>query len=123
MDRASHSPSPSAPIIVLLPDQSMFGESGDPTVLGLGLARRTAIAARRAGYSRVYFQARDHVAPQGIPAISDWRSLSDDFVLQPGPLIIVDAAILAEPDWLEKLVGISLAPAKWAVIPRKMIVL
>jgi len=122
MDRDSHSLSPSAPIIVLLPDQSTFGESGEPTVLGLGLARRTALAARRAGYSRVYFQARDHAAPQGVPTISDWRSLADDFALQPGPLIIVHAAILAEPDWLEKLVGIYLAPAKWAAIPRKMIV-
>ena len=122
MDRDSHSLSPSAPIIVLLRDQSTFGESGEPTVLGLGLARRTALAARRAGYSRVYFQARDHAAPQGVPTISDWRSLADDFALQPGPLIIVHAAILAEPDWLEKLVGIYLAPAKWAAIPRKMIV-
>src|SRR5215831_19951862 len=122
MDRDSHSLSPSAPIIVLLPDQSTFGESGELTVLGLGLARRTALAACRAGYSRIYFQARDHAAPQGIPAISDWRSLADDFALQPGPLIIVHAAILAEPDWLEKLVGIYLPPAKWAAIPRKMIV-
>src|SRR5215831_4560203 len=123
MDRDSHSLSPSAPIIVLLPDQSMFGESGEPTVLGLGLARRTALAARRAGYSRVYFQARDHAAPQGILAISDWRSLADDFALQPGPLIIVHGAILAEPDWLEKLIDVSPKAANWAAIPHKMIVL
>jgi 1L-myo-inositol 1-phosphate cytidylyltransferase / CDP-L-myo-inositol myo-inositolphosphotransferase len=128
MDRDSHSPSPSAPIIVLLPDPSTstlkptFGNS-EPTVLGLGLARRTALAARRAGYSRVYFQARDHAAPQGIPAISDWRRLGDGFALRPGPLIIVHGAILAEPDWLEKLIDISPTPANWAAIPHKMIVL
>jgi 1L-myo-inositol 1-phosphate cytidylyltransferase / CDP-L-myo-inositol myo-inositolphosphotransferase len=129
MDRDSHSPSPSAPIIVLLPDPSAstlkpaFGDGGEPTVLGLGLARRTALAARRAGYSRVYFQARDHAAPQGIPAISDWRRLGDGFALHPGPLIIVHGAILAEPDWLEKLIDISPTPANWAAIPHKMIVL
>jgi 1L-myo-inositol 1-phosphate cytidylyltransferase / CDP-L-myo-inositol myo-inositolphosphotransferase len=129
MDRDSHSPSPSAPIIVLLPDPSTstlkptFGNGSEPTVLGLGLARRTALAARRAGYSRVYFQARDHAAPQGIPAISDWRRLGDGFALRPGPLIIVHGAILAEPDWLEKLIDISPTPANWAAIPHKMIVL
>jgi phosphatidylglycerophosphate synthase len=129
MDRDSHSPSPSAPIIVLLPDPSTstlkptFGNGSEPTVLGLGLARRTALAARRAGYSRVYFQARDHAAPQGIPAISDWRRLGDGFALHPGPLIIVHGAILAEPDWLEKLIDISPTPANWAAIPHKMIVL
>jgi len=128
MDRDSHSPSPSAPIIVLLPDPSTstlptFGNGSEPTVLGLGLARRTALAARRAGYSRVYFQARDHAAPQGIPAISDLRRLGDGFALHPGPLIIVHGAILAEPDWLEKLIDVYPAPANWAAIPHKMIVL
>src|SRR5215813_11808196 len=123
MDRDSHSLSPSAPIIVLLPDQSTFGESGELTVLGLGLARRTALAACRAGYSRVYFQARDHAAPQGVPAISDWHRLGDGFALQPGPLIIVHGAILAEPDWFEKLIDVSPTPAIWAAIPHKMIVL
>src|SRR5262249_57285585 len=129
MDRDSRSPSPSAPIIVLLPDPSTstlnpgFGESGEPTVLGLGLARRTALAARRAGYSRVYFQARDHAAPKGIPAISDWRRVGDGFALKPSPLIIVHGAILAEPDWLEKLINIPPMPANWAAIPHKMIVL
>jgi len=129
MDRDSQSPSPSAPTIVLLPDLSAstlkptFGDGSEPTVLGLGLARRTALAARRAGYSRVYFQARDHAGPQGIPAISDWHRLGDGFALQPGPLIIVHGAILAEPDWLEKLIDISPMPASWAAIPHKMIVL
>src|SRR5215813_7720309 len=129
MDRDSHSPSPSALIIVLLPDPSTstlkptFGESGEPTVLGLGLARRTALAARRAGYSRVYFQARDHAAPKGIPAISDWRRVGDGFALKPSPLIIVHGAILAEPDWFEKLIDVSPTPAIWAAIPHKMIVL
>src|SRR5262245_1671305 len=128
MDRDSHSPNPSAPVIVLLPDSGpstlkTFGKDRDPTVLGLGLARRTALVARRAGYNRVFFQARDHTAPQGIPAISSWRSLADGFALQPGPLIIVHGAILAESDWLEKLVDVHPAPANWAAIPHKMIVL
>jgi len=129
MDRDSHSSSPSALVIVLLPDPGVstqkptFGESGDVTVLGLGLARRTALAARRAGYNQVYFQVRHHAAPQGIPAISDWRSLADGFALQPRPLIIVHGAVLAESDWLEKLIDVYPAPANWAAIPHKMIVL
>jgi len=129
MDRDSHSPSPSALVIVLLPDPGMstqrptFGESSETTILGLGLARRTALAARRAGYKQVYFQARHHAAPQGIPIISDWRSLADSFVLQPGPLIIVHGAVLAESGWLEKLIDVNPAPANWAAIPHKIIVL
>ena len=129
MDRDSHSSSPSALVIVLLPDPGVstqkptFGESGDVTVLGLGLARRTVLAARRAGYDQVYFQARHRAAPQGIPAISDWRSLADGFALQPGPLIIVHGAVLAESSWLEKLIDVYPAPANWAAIPHKMIVL
>ncbi len=81
------------------------------------------MAAGRAGYSRIYFLARDRAGPPGITAISNWSSLADAFARQPGPLIIAHAAILAEPEWLARLVDTQPAPATWAAIPHKMIVL
>ena len=115
--------------MVLLPDSGAspivptFADSGEPRVLGLGLVRRTVMAAGRAGYGRIYFLARDHAAPPGITAISNWSSLADAFTRQPGPLIIAPAAILAETDWLERLIDTQLAPAKWAAIPHRIVVL
>jgi hypothetical protein len=115
--------------MVLLPDSGAspivptFADSGEPRVLGLGLARRTVVAAGRAGYSRIYFLARDRAGPPGITAISNWSSLADAFTRQPGPLIIAHAAILAEPEWLARLIDTQPAPAKWAAITHKMIVL
>lgn len=115
--------------MVLLPDSggsrlvSTFAAGGEPRVLGLGLARRTVMTAGRAGYNRIYFLARDQAAPSGITAISNWSSLADAFSLQPGPLIIAHAAILAEPEWLARLIGTRIEPARWAVLPHKMILL
>jgi phosphatidylglycerophosphate synthase len=115
--------------MVLLPDAGVspiapaFADGGEPKVLGLGLARRTVVAAGRAGYSRIYFLARDRAAPTGITAISNWSSLADVSTMQPGPLIIAHAAILAEPDWLARLSGTQTGPAQWAAMPHKMIVI
>ncbi|HJS61453.1 MAG TPA: CDP-alcohol phosphatidyltransferase family protein [Pseudolabrys sp.] len=115
--------------MVLLPDASAspiapaFSDGGEPRVLGLGLARRTVIAAGRAGYSRIYLLARERAAPAGITAISNWGTLTDPLAQQPGPLIIAHAAILAEPDWLARLTEIQTEPARWAAIPHKIILL
>ena len=55
------------PVLVLLPDSaaplqaSPDARGGEPTVLGLGLARRTVMAAARVGYRRIYFLARDGI--------------------------------------------------------------
>jgi len=129
MQQGSHSLALSPQVMVLLPDSGAspivptFADSGEPRVLGLGLARRTVVAAGRAGYSRIYFLARDRAGPPGITAISNWSTLADSFTRQPGPLIIAHAAILAEPEWLARLIDTQPAPAKWAAIPHKMIVL
>ena len=115
--------------MVLLPDAGAspiapaFADGGEPRVLGLGLARRTVMAAGRAGYSRIYLLARDRAAPAGITAISNWTTLTDALGQQPGPLIIAHAAILAEPDWLARLTETQTEPARWAAMPHKIILL
>lgn len=126
MQQGSHSVAPSQPIVVLLPDAGAsvvgpFTDGGEPKVLGLGLARRTVMAANRAGYNRIYQLARDQGAPAGITAISNWSSLTDACAMQPGPLVITHASVLAEPDWLSRLAEIQ--PARWAATPHKMILL
>src|SRR6185436_14843623 len=100
-----------------------FADGGEPKVLGLGLARRTVMAAGRAGFSRIYLLARDRAAPAGITAISNWSTLTDALAQQPGPLIVAHATILAEPDWLARLTETQAAPARWAAMPHKMILL
>jgi phosphatidylglycerophosphate synthase len=115
--------------MVLLPDAGAspitpaFADGGEPRVLGLGLARRTVMAAGRAGYSRIYLLARDRAAPAGITAISNWTTLTDALAQQPGQLIIAHAAILAEPDWLARLTETQTEPARWAAMPHKIILL
>src|SRR4029078_1909364 len=107
-------PSPIAPA---------FADGGEPKVLGLGLARRTVMAAGRAGVSRIYLLARDRVAPAGITAISNWSTLTDALAQQPGPLIIAHAAILTQPYWLARLTETQTEPARWAAMPHKIILL
>jgi 1L-myo-inositol 1-phosphate cytidylyltransferase / CDP-L-myo-inositol myo-inositolphosphotransferase len=115
--------------MVLLPDAGAspaaraIADGGEPKVLGLGLARRTVMEASRAGYSRIYLLARERAAPAGITAISNWSSLADACAMQPGPLIITHASILAEPDWLTRLTEIQTEPARWAATPHKMILI
>jgi 1L-myo-inositol 1-phosphate cytidylyltransferase / CDP-L-myo-inositol myo-inositolphosphotransferase len=115
--------------MVLLPDAGAspaalaIADGGEPKVLGLGLARRTVMEASRAGYSRIYLLARERAAPAGITAISNWSSLADACAMQPGPLIITHASILAEPDWLTRLTEIQTEPARWAAKTHKMILI
>ena len=88
---------PAAPILILVPAPVASPRApdvaptpdGDPTVLGLGLMRRTAIAARRAGYGQIFLLARDHAAPPGIVTISNWSHLaSATMPSQASPLFI-----------------------------------
>jgi len=128
MQQGSHGVAPNQPILVLLPDAGAspvgpFTGGGEPKVLGLGLARRTIMAANRAGYSRTWLLARERTAPADLTAVSNWRSLADACARQPGPLMIAHASILAEPEWLTRLAGIDTEPARWAMTPRKLIVI
>lgn len=109
--------SPRAPDVAPTPD-------GDPAVLGLGLMRRTAIAARRAGYGQIFFLARDHAAPPGIVTISNWNHLAAaPMPSQAAPLLIAPAAILSETNWLERLAETRVEPAAWAAIPQRIVML
>jgi phosphatidylglycerophosphate synthase len=126
----SHSAVPAAPILVLLPDSSASlraaapEDGGEARVLGFGLMRRTVMAASRAGYGRIYFLAREQSAPSGVAAIPDWSSLAAAFAShQPVRLVIAHAAIVAESEWLERLVAAQIEPATWATIPHKIVML
>jgi phosphatidylglycerophosphate synthase len=97
---------------------------GERSILGLTLAQRTVMAARRAGYGRIFFLARDRAVPPGMTAIPDWGTLAD--ALQPSqavPLVIAPATILAETNWLKTLAATQIEPAAWAAIPHRIVVL
>jgi 1L-myo-inositol 1-phosphate cytidylyltransferase / CDP-L-myo-inositol myo-inositolphosphotransferase len=114
--------------LVLLPSAALLDASdvpmhdGEPNILGLTLSQRAVKAARRAGYGRIFFLARDHVAPPGATAIADWSSLALQ-PSQPARLIIAPATVLAETVWLERLAAIEIEPAAWAAIPHRIVVL
>jgi 1L-myo-inositol 1-phosphate cytidylyltransferase / CDP-L-myo-inositol myo-inositolphosphotransferase len=96
---------------------------GDARVLGLGLMGRTVMAARRAGYGRIFLLARDRAGPAGIATIPDWSQLATAIVpSRTAPLIIAPASILCESDWLERLAETRIEPAAWAALPSRIIV-
>ena len=126
----SHRTVPAAPILVLLPDSNPLPRAAalldgdEPRILGLGLMRRTVMAARRAGYGRIFLLAKDHAAPPGIYTIPDWGRLAAALVpAQAAPLIVAPAAILSETDWLERLAETPIEPAAWAALPHRIVML
>ena len=115
---------PPAANLILLPEAGAQFESGEPRILGLGLIRRTVIAARRAGYGKIYFLGRDKTAPSGAVGVPDWNSLAAAFASNPPTvLIIATATIVTERDWLERLSSARIEPAAWAAIPHRIVVL
>jgi phosphatidylglycerophosphate synthase len=123
---------PAVPILVLVPASVALPQApdvaptpdGDPTVLGLGLMRRTAIAARRTGYGQIFLLARDQAAPPGIVTIPNWSHLAAAPVpSQAAPLLIAPATILSETNWLERLAETRIEPAAWAAIPQRIVML
>jgi len=126
-------PRPAAPIapdLVLLPSSASLDASeapahlGGPTVLGLDLLQRTVMAARRAGYGRVFFLAQDRTAPPGTIAITDWGSLADALLpYRATSLVIAPATVLSETAWLNKLRTMPIEPGAWAATGQGVIVL
>ena len=119
---------PDMPNLILLPSVMSLDPSaaqmhdGDPSVLGLGLMRRTSMAARRAGYGLIFFLARDRPAPAGITLVSDWGMLADALLPpQATSLVIAPATILSETHWLKGLATIE--PIAWAAIPHRIVLL
>src|SRR5262245_51739699 len=123
------SSTPIAPTLVLLPDTDVSGGviasvgGGEPTLLGLGLMRRTILASARAGYSQTYRLAPDHVAQLAIPSIPDWRSLATALQHRGAPLVIAHSAIVGEIEWLKRLIATRIEPARWAAIPHRVVML
>jgi phosphatidylglycerophosphate synthase len=123
---------PEAPILILVAAPIASGDvsdiargpDGDPVILGLSLAQRAVLAARRAGYGRVLLLGRKSSAAPGVAAIADWRSLAASLSSsQSAPLTIAPATILAETDWLEQLASMRIEPAAWAAIPNRVVML
>src|SRR6478752_3092825 len=123
---------PAVPILVLVPASIALPQApavaptpdGHPTVLGLGLMRRTAVAARRTGYGQIFLLARDHAAPPGIATIPNWSHLAAAPVpSQAAPLLIAPATILSESNWLERLAETRIEPAAWAAKPQRIVML
>ena len=127
--RDSRTASPAVPNLILLPSAASLDASdvqmhdGEPSVLGLGLTRRTVLAARRAGYGEIFCLARDRAGPPGTTAILDWSRLADALPSQATSLVIAPAAILSETDWLKRLAATPIEPAAWAAIPNRIVVL
>ncbi|MFI5021374.1 MAG: CDP-alcohol phosphatidyltransferase family protein [Alphaproteobacteria bacterium] len=99
-------------------------DRGDLKILGLGLAQRATLAARRAGYARVFRLAHDDDALPDITSPADWATLqaalrSENMVA----LVIAPATILGETDWLERLAEVQIEGAAWAAVPGRVIML
>jgi phosphatidylglycerophosphate synthase len=121
-----------APVLILLASSpaaprtadAAHGRGGDPVILGLSLTQRTALAAHRAGYARVFLLGGDSRKAPGIAPVADWTSLAASLVpAQPASLILAPAAILAESDWLERLASARVEPAGWGTIPNRIVML
>jgi 1L-myo-inositol 1-phosphate cytidylyltransferase / CDP-L-myo-inositol myo-inositolphosphotransferase len=119
-----------APILILLPAPlaSSVGvaraQDGERMILGLSLARRADLAARRAGYGGVFLLSANADASVGLARIPDWGRLAATLASpQAAPLVIVPAAILAETDWLERLAEARIEPAAWAAIPNRIVMI
>jgi 1L-myo-inositol 1-phosphate cytidylyltransferase / CDP-L-myo-inositol myo-inositolphosphotransferase len=115
---------PAAPILILLPASPVLhnpsvlegGVDGEAIVLGLPLARRAVLAARRAGYGGVFLLVDEKSAPAGVSAIAQWS----DLTASGAPLVIASSAIVAEVGWLETLSQAPIEPAAWAIAPGRL---
>ena len=118
-----------APILVLLPVPgapldaagAAWSQDADPRVLGLGLVRRAVLAARRAGYGRVFLLTEDGAETAGAAATPDWSGLAATFrSSRTTPMLIAPASILAETEWLERLAEAEIEAACWTAIPNRI---
>jgi phosphatidylglycerophosphate synthase len=111
---------PALPTLVLVPEPGP-AVGADRQILGLGLARRAVLAARRAGYGTVYCLTRDDAAPAGSVAIADWAGLAAALRGHGvAPLVVVPATLLAETGWLERLAGARIGASAWAALPDRL---
>ena len=120
---------PEAPILILLAPRTAPADAGDvargpnsdPRILGLSLIQRAALAARRAGYAKVFLLGAKGPEAHQFVAIPDWRDLTPALAHAPALLIIAPAAVLAETDWLERLASTRIEPA-WGRTPNRIVI-
>ena len=114
-----------APILVLLPVPGVAPpQDKDPKILGLSLVRRAVLAARRAGYGRVFLLTEDGAETAGAAAIPDWSRLAAIFRSSgTAPMLIAPASILAETEWLERLAEAGIEAAGWTAIPNRIVMI
>jgi phosphatidylglycerophosphate synthase len=123
---------PPSPVLVLVPTPTGSSYAAgfatrinaDAKILGLGLAERTVLAARRAGYHRIFLLTRDDATLPGVATIAEWTHLRT--VLGPGtaePLLIAPTTILAEAGWLARLAKTRIEPVAWAAALDRILVL
>src|ERR1700710_2196582 len=93
------------PVLVILPSVSIDAAeapvNSETRILGLSLAERTVLAARRAGYAQVFFLKRDPPAEPGAKTIPGWAVLAESLGSQPAALVIAPATILSETDLVQ----------------------
>jgi phosphatidylglycerophosphate synthase len=118
------------PILILLapcgaaPEAACSPRAPGRILLGLGLIQRAVLTARRAAYGQVILLGRKGAATPGIHQVADWPRLAATLAsARTAPLILAPAAILAEKDWLEQLASARIAPASWAAIPNRIIMI
>ncbi len=91
---------------------------GSPTpetvLLGLPLVRRTALAARRAGFDRVYVLAGENgaISPalEGTGALAFPRGA--EATLPPGRIVLLPDRVVASPQWLASLRDTPVPPGR-----------
>lgn len=112
------------PVLVILPSVSVDAAeapiNSETRILGLSLAERTVLAARRAGYAQVFFLKRDRPAEPGAKTIPGWAMLAEFLGSQPTALVIAPATILSETDWLKRLAALPIDPATWSSLPNRI---
>jgi phosphatidylglycerophosphate synthase len=123
---AHHEPEP-APLLVLIDEPT--GEPDRPDrvrpdapLLGLPLIRRSALAARRAGYERMVVISADRELrplaqdPDEFTVVESWGELAK---ANAGSrrLVVVSAQVVGEAGWLEQARRAAIAPGGWACAP------
>ncbi len=113
-------------LLVLLPfpvTSAAASEEG-PVILGLSLARRAVLAARRAGYGQAFVLASKGLGAPGDAGLRDWRALAAFLASSPpAPMLIAPGAILAEAGWLTRLPGTEIGPASWRSTSGRLVML
>jgi phosphatidylglycerophosphate synthase len=95
-----------APVLVLL-DAAGDSIGGDTRLLGLTLARRAALAARRAGYAQTIVLGAD---AEALPSSGPRR------------LVFAPAQAVAEVAWLEAAARVAIPAGGWAGLPGRVAV-